>query len=562
MIRLQALLRVLAIIPLCGSVLHSQATWDRLRPFEQGPGGGRAVTDWTPQAIDSLSISDAAKYLAYYKMNSRLLTFAHERFMQTQADHRTDKQVVAGSAAGGTGDPVAMPGLPELLAYAVSTGVVSQTVNQNVTTFSVNGDGFYRFLAGENPACSGADPGVDDQNRTTLQDSCKPPSWANNLSVSAAFNMGTSTQTVTGQSAVTGTMQSALVNVNGKDFSSASLRYAPTNTRSPKSTQSSDRFRGVIAPGRYLQFQGPGGRLLEYIANLLRSEISASEFNNFRSEVPNLTLEDSPRNPPVRVFDAWHRLVDALGQELENRAPLSRDDEEAFLVRTMTIGLELLRTKEPAFDEKVEQLSESYLKYLTRDAVTGADLVHSAMVTADYTFSRPPLEPDLHTFTFVFSFSPGATNSTNPLTLTANLGTSIYAKPQPTDAKGDSGTLRNIQSAFQFDRSWNASQTPIQVSLGGYFQYQVKPGIINVPSGATIPGTSIMVPGNASMLLAPKGLIAVAETKVTLHVPGVSMPIPLGFSYSNRTDLLKGSEVRAHIAFSFDTISLARNKNP
>jgi len=560
MVRPKTLLQVLAIIPLCVSVLYSQATWDRLRPFEQGPVGGRAVA--SPDAINSLSIMDAAKYLAYYKMNPRLLTFAHKRFMQTQDDQRTDKQIVAGSAAGGTGDPVAMPGLPDLLAYAVSTGVVSQTVNQNVTTFSVNGDGFYRFLAGENPACSGADPGVDDQDRTTFQDSCTPPSWANNLSVSAAFNTGTSSQTVTGQSAMTGMTQSALVNVNGKTFSSASLRYAPTNTRSPKSKQSSDKFQAVIAPGRYLQFQGPGGRLLEYIVNLLRSEISASEFNAFQGEVPNLTLEDSPRNPSVRLFDAWHRMIDALGQEQDTRALPSRNVDEAFLVKTMTIGLELLRTKDPAFDEKVQQLSESYVKYLTRDAVTGGDLVHSAMVTADYTFSRPPLEPDLHTFTFVFSFSPAPKNSTNPLTLTANLGTSIYAKSQPTDAKGNTGVLRNIQSALQFDRSWKANQTPIQVSLGGYFQYQVKPGIINVPSGSTIPGTSIMVPGDAATLLAPKGLIAVAETKVTLHVPGISMPIPLGFSYSNRTDLLKGSELRAHIAFSFDTISLARNKNP
>ena len=572
--RLKSLARILLAIPLCVSTLYSQATWDRLQPFTQHSENGRVVAHWSADDLHRLSTTVVARSLVSYMMNRRLFTFAHRRFMQSQADQRVDQQVVAGSTGGGTGDPVAMPGLPDFLAYAVSTGVVSQTVNQNVVTFSANGDGLYRFIAGQNPACPQADQAANDESNLVIQDSCTPPSWANNLSIAAAFNVATSTQNVTGQSTMTGSTQAALASVNAKDFSSATLRYAPSNTRSPKSPQSLAKFQAKMNDS-YLRLQGPGQRLVEYLVSLGRSDISTIDFvgvlrsdlptidiDTLKSKIPTLRTGDVTVAPPIRVFDAWHVIVDTLDQQRDERSAPSTSTEESFLSSAMNTYLDVLRAKDPAFDTKVEELTESYIRYLTRNAVTASDQVYSPMVTADYTFSRPPLEPDLHTFTFVFSLSPGAKSVTNPLTITANVGAGIYAKPQPSDTKGNTSTLRNMQAAFQLDRSWKASQTPIQLSLGGYFQYQINPGIINVPSGSTIPGTSIMVPGNAMTLLAPKGFIGVAESKVTLHIPGVSIPIPLGFSYSNRTDLLKGSEVRAHIAFSFDTFSLASNKNP
>jgi hypothetical protein len=376
-----------------------------------------------------------------------------------------------------------------------------------------------------------------------------PSSWANNLSISAAFNISSSTQTVSGQSAATGTTQNALASVNGKDFSSASARYAIANTRSPKSAESVNKFKAVIDPIAYSHFAGPGGQLMAYISSLLRSTIATAELEDFQSEVPSLRVE-TIHGPSITLLDAWHFMMDAVASD-----PRTESQEPTEVV-CMRLGLELLERNDPSFDEKFASLSDSYVKFLTKDAVGAADQVQSPMITADYTFSRPPLEPDLHTFTFVGSFSPGG-KGTNPGTLTGNLGLSIYAKSQPTNSTGGTGMLRNGQAAAQFDRIWNAGQTPVQVSLGAYIQYQINPGIISIPPGSTVPGTTIMVPGNAMTLLAPKGLIAVAESKITIHVPNTSAPIPLGFTYSNRTDLLKGSEVRGHIAFSFDTISLA-----
>jgi hypothetical protein len=548
------LFRLLLCTLLFTLTLRAQATWDRLRPF--APDAGAGLT--TVQMLRQLDTTRAAGLLVYYEMNVRLLTFAHKRVMQTFADGRTDQQVVAGSAAGGTGDPVAMPGLPDLLAFAVSSGVVTQTVNQNVTTLSINGDGFYRFLAGQDPACPGSGSANLNQSQTVFTDLCTPPSWANNISASAAFNAGSGgSQTVTGMSATDGTMQSAVVNLNKQDFSSASLRYALQNPRSPKSTSSLQHFEALMAPGKFLQFNGPGLQLLEYVNNILLSEISASDFKNadYENYIP-------ASGGPVRILDAWNYGMQKMASESRASEVQSEEDRRALLAKAVNFGLAMIKTKVPDFEIRFGQLMESYIRYFTRYDVTPADQDHGLMLTADYTYSRPPLEPDLHTFTFVASYSPGADTKANPATITGNLGLSLYAKPQPIDSTGSTGTLRNIQAAVQFDRIWNANQTPIQVSVGGYVQYQLKPGIINVPSGSTIPGTTITVPGDAATLLAPKGLIGVAEAKITLHVPRMSMPIPLGFTYSNRTDLLKGSEVRAHIAISFDTFALATAKNP
>ena len=57
-------------------------------------------------------------------------------------------------------------------------------------------------------------------------------------------------------------------------------------------------------------------------------------------------------------------------------------------------------------------------------------------------------------------------------------------------------------------------------------------------------------------VLAQKGTIALAHTGLTLQIPSTLIRIPIGFSYSNRTELVSGNEIRGHIGFSFDTHSI------
>lgn len=481
--RTRGRLSFVAVVLSCVSMANAQVSWNRVGPIqeiEKAKWKNITVAE-AIQTMEQMNVADAAKNLAVFGMTSQTLTLAHARFMQTLDDSRTDKQVVAGSAAGGTGDPVDMPGLPGLLAYAVSTGAVTQTVNQNVVTLSANADGLYKFVAGQNPACPKPATQADNGDAAKVEDACTPPSWANDVSLSAAFNVGSSTQTVSGQSAATGATQNAVASVTGKDFSSASARYAFTNTRSPKSRESVGKFELKMNPDTYSRFSGPGGQIVAYIASLLRSTIATQELAGFEGEVPNLKIERL-QSPSIRLIDAWQGLIKAVGEDDRNKAGESATSVE---VECMRLGLEVLKRADPSFDEKFAILNNAYVKFMTTEAVTPADQVYGPMITAEYTFSRPPLEPDLHTFTFIGSFSPGANSESNPGTLTGNVGLSVYSKAQPTNMAGGTGFLRNAQAAAQFDRSWDAGETPIQVSLGAYIQYQIEPGIISIPSGST-----------------------------------------------------------------------------
>jgi hypothetical protein len=69
------------------------------------------------------------------------------------------------------------------------------------------------------------------------------------------------------------------------------------------------------------------------------------------------------------------------------------------------------------------------------------------------------------------------------------------------------------------------------------------------------PNTNIVLPGSAATPLAPKGNMVVAQAMATFGLKS-GFRIPVGITWSNRTDLIKGNEVRGHVGFNFDWSSL------
>ena len=117
------------------------------------------------------------------------------------------------------------------------------------------------------------------------------------------------------------------------------------------------------------------------------------------------------------------------------------------------------------------------------------------------------------------------------------------------------GGGKPAQAAIQFDRPLGSGTSPAQLSIGAYYQYQRYPGIFKVPTGATtVPNTSIpLAPSGATVLSNAKGSLYVLQAIVTVHIPAAGVNVPIGISYSNRTDLAVGNEVRAHIGFTFNS---------
>lgn len=544
------------------TALSGQTTWNALQPFTPAPAESRKAATSTdvrsgpeflsPAASDKEIGVDLGEDSAAFaqKLFGHIMTMDRntyllfqKRFVQTLDDRRSDKQVIGSNAAGGSTDAVETPGLIDLLGFAISSGAIVQTVSQNQVTLAVNGDGFYRFLAGLDPSCPDSTLARTATANGVL-DSCTPPSWAANFNASASFNASNGgSKVITGQSVADGSTQSALVNVTRKNFSSATVKYAFVNGKAPGSQKTFDKFNQF--QNMFYRLTGPGGRLHAYIKGLLDRPTSRP----VAAAGDCITLA---AGAVQTIYTAWRCHT---SRRLRTAAGVQKNNVLMEQIQTLT---DQLREADPLFDVKVRELAQEHVKYLAAHAVTGADQPTGPMLTVDYTYSKPAVEPNLNTFTFVYSYTPTAKGSSLPATYTGNLGISLYTKEQPSDTRGNTTLLRNAQAAVQFDRGWAVNQATLQFSLSGYFQYQLKQGLIQIPAGSTVPGTSITLPSSASTLLAPKGLISLAEAKVTIKVPRMSAPIPLSFSWSNRTDLLKGNEVRGHIAFSFDSISMTR----
>jgi hypothetical protein len=72
---------------------------------------------------------------------------------------------------------------------------------------------------------------------------------------------------------------------------------------------------------------------------------------------------------------------------------------------------------------------------------------------------------------------------------------------------------------MQLDYSPATKPTLLAVySAGYYFQYMVANGLIDLPSTAFAPGTTIPLPKNSSVLLNTKGPVHVRQGQITLKL--------------------------------------------
>jgi hypothetical protein len=81
-------------------------------------------------------------------------------------------------------------------------------------------------------------------------------------------------------------------------------------------------------------------------------------------------------------------------------------------------------------------------------------------------------------------------------------------------------------------------------------------GLINLPSTAFAPGTTIALPSNASVLLNTTGPIHIGQGKITLSIKGTNIKIPLAITGASRTDLIKANRVSGNFGISYDFSSL------
>jgi hypothetical protein len=71
-----------------------------------------------------------------------------------------------------------------------------------------------------------------------------------------------------------------------------------------------------------------------------------------------------------------------------------------------------------------------------------------------------------------------------------------------------------------------------------------------------IPGTNISVPQNSQVFTSTPGWIGVAQTKLVFNI-GKGTSIPVAVKWSNKTDLLTGSDWKGQFGLSYDLSALS-----
>jgi hypothetical protein len=239
-------------------------------------------------------------------------------------------------------------------------------------------------------------------------------------------------------------------------------------------------------------------------------------------------------------------------------------------------------TKEGMSVDALKQLlaaSDTYMQ--ARDVAI--DAVRQSLasgLTFEYAYSRPDNQPRVSTARVIYTLHPGtvaadtaapaatsghntppasngAPKSSNDSAITVNFAAEMYDNPPP-----GTSALRDLQAALQLDHHFGTAIA----TLAGYYQYQHSPAALMIGQGNLAPGTNIMLNGTTATLLAPKGNIVVAQAMVTFPLKS-GTKLPVGVTWSNRTDLIKGNELRGHVGFNFDWSSLvlggqAKSANP
>jgi len=241
---------------------------------------------------------------------------------------------------------------------------------------------------------------------------------------------------------------------------------------------------------------------------------------------------------------------------LQKATPTVEEWQNTLKVR-LDILLDLMRKLDPNFDTKLFEASNAFVRYLALRRDLSATLITDPALTVELTVAEPQLQPKLYSARVAYAYSPkGQRGRANPGTITFNAAVELFQEPQPNGTGINTSRWKDLQAAVQFDRPLGPADSAGQFSIGAYYQYQINPGIIVIPAGATtLPGTSIQLPAAGTPLLGEKGALFAIQSTLTLRLGGIAK-IPIGVSWANRTELVSGNQVRGHIGISFDTAQL------
>ena len=255
----------------------------------------------------------------------------------------------------------------------------------------------------------------------------------------------------------------------------------------------------------------------------------------------------------VRLL-SFHRDLDA--KLLSAVGGFQAGDSEAQKVDALLKVVRAVKDQIPATDSDVSQLlrdaANRWRAVLKADNQVYNNFAHGWVATAEYSLQRPDIAteaidtivlkgtrpPSLHTARLVVA--RGLLNYN--LDFTLNFSSSWFDEKRP----GMTSLWRDVQVAG--DAKWRLRDiadfgTPTFLMAGLYMYLNQRPLGFDIPQFA---GTKINQPGH----------VGVFQTKLELPTANAAVRIPISFTYSNRTDLIKESDVRGQIGISLNLDSV------
>jgi hypothetical protein len=460
-------------------------------------------------------LSAIAKGLALRSAAASLANTAG--LLQAANQLRTDQQLGPTANAAGTTSLVAKAGSATLMSLGLNTGVLTRTVNGSTATLTANADELFRLI-------SQSDEEICTSNCTEQGFGHKY--LLNPLNFVAAFALAQSSSSnipTSGQASgsTASNVSTASIPSGAGKLTSFTAKYQFLNRFDPRDSKFEQQWTDKVqslAPDAI-----KAGNSIQAVYEQLQKD------TNFKAAL-NTTEQDDL----ALLYAAAH---DPSGQQLLNVF-------ESLWLRVMQTALN--DPDLPALAAKAMQDQTAYRRSWNAAVAS----IVGTMISAQYTFNKPLNQPQTHDFTLILAQSFKSHG-----TLTFNGAVSIYQGTLPAGAKY--GRLHYGQVSSEYNRNVTSVESTYQwqFNLAGYWQYQPEPSVLNIPAGTVVPGTTIPLPNGTQEFAGTAGSLWVTQGGFTLKGPN-GVNIPFAVSWSNKTDLLRGTKIGGQVGISYNFSSI------
>jgi hypothetical protein len=464
--------------------------------------------------LNKLNLADPRSVVKF--ISATATTFAAKNAiagaLRDSGQARPDQQL----GAVGSTSLVARPGSAELLSLALDAGVLSQSVNGATATLSANADQIFRVLTKNDPDCTVNCTGMGWMESHILD----------HTNLAAGFALVQQSSTVApGTGIASGAAPQAVKDVvlpaGAGRLSCFTVRYQLLNRFDPRSESFKNAWSSHVTS--LAQNVNNIGDDTDAVLAALAKHKEFSSADNSQDRTDRLlaaALADPGGNQLIAAFESlWKDLTAEALRDPSLAAAVSKVMQDRAIYHN-------------AWRQALE------------DAV-------GTLLTFEYSYRLPVNQPATHDMKVVYAYNFG-----NMGMGTLNGGVSFYANAIPSGANYGRFHAGSIGGEYDQSISSRFSAVQTQLSLAGYWQYQPKPSVLNIPAGSVLPGTSIALPNGIQEFVGTAGSLWVTQAKITIKGAG-GINVPIGVSWANKTDLLQGKKVGAQIGISYNFASLA-----